>query len=132
MLTWNTGFKYINPTTCQPLLSFQILAKEQNIYYKKHGDPGGFCYTWCMWYIETKFLNKNIDSKTLITKVIKKINSLEIKLVDYIRNYSNQLINEKYNFLKKINFDYNDMYNEDFNQMQWSYIMNHIIKYFNS
>ena len=85
-----------------------------------------------MWYIETKFLNKNIDSKTLITKVIKKINSLEIKLVDYIRNYSNQLINEKYNFLKKINFDYNDMYNEDFNQMQWSYIMNHIIKYFNS
>jgi hypothetical protein len=132
ILTWNTGFKYINPKLSQPLLSFQIFSHENHISNVKYGDPGGYCLAWCFWYIETKFLNQNIDSKILINKLIKKITSLDIRLVDHIRNYANQITIEKFNFLKEINLNNNSIYNVHFNNVEFNYIMNHIIPFFNS
>jgi hypothetical protein len=131
-LTWNTGFKYINPQIYQPLVSFQLISDEYNFYNKKYGDPGGFCLAWCYWYVETFLLNENVDSKILITKLIKKINNLDINFMEYIRNYSNILTNEKIKFLKLIKFTSNKISNKYYNNIDFNYIMNHIIKYFNS
>lgn len=131
-LTWNTGFKYINPTLFSPLISFQSISQEFNFLNKKFGDPGGYCYAWCLWYLETKMINPKIDSKILISKLIKKINNLEIKFIDYIRNYANELNNEKIAFLKKINFDENKIYDMYFTDNDINYILSHTDKYFDS
>ena len=131
-LTWNTGFKYINPISSQPFISFQKISDEHNRSYEKHGVIGGFCLAWCIWYVETKMLNQNIESIILINKLIKKINNLNINFIDYIRNYANILINEKYIFFKKINYDNNKIYNKYYSYNDHDYIINNINKYINS
>uniref|UniRef100_A0A6C0H7M7 Ankyrin repeat protein n=1 Tax=viral metagenome TaxID=1070528 RepID=A0A6C0H7M7_9ZZZZ len=101
-LTWNTGFKYIRPKEYLPVAGFQTISDENNNNYIKPGDYGGFCLVWCIWYIETKLINKNIHSKIFIEKLINRLNKLNINFVEYIRNYSDKINNYRMKFLKKI------------------------------
>jgi hypothetical protein len=101
-LTWNTGFKYMSPINISPVwVGFQELADELNPDNKKRGDFGGFCLAWCLWYLESKLNNPNIDSKELIDKLINKLLNMEIKIVEYIRNYSNYINNYYIKILKQ-------------------------------
>jgi hypothetical protein len=130
-LTWNTGFKYLKPSDYLPNMGFQILSHEQYIYNKKTGDPDGFCLAWCLWYIETKIKNQNINSKELVLKVINKIKNSEIKFNEYIRNYSNKINNIRLDYLKKMKIDDKDSSNTNVSFENNKIIYNYIINSYN-
>lgn len=130
-LTWNTGFTYLKPADYLPFISFQILSHETNIYNKKTGDPGGFCLAWCLWYMETKMKNQDINSKELVLKLINKIKKSEIKFNEYIRNYSNKINNIRIDYLKKLNINEKDITNTNISVDNNNIIYNHITNTYN-
>ena len=101
-LSWNTGMTYLRPNVYLPKPGYQLLSNENNIYNQKVGDFGGFCLGWCIWYIEHRIKNNNIDSITLNKKTLEKLLRLDDSLNEFIRNYSNKLFDEKYKILKNI------------------------------
>ena len=101
-LTLDTGMKYLRPSNYLPKPGYQLLSNENNIYNQKVGDFGGFCLGWCIWYIEHRIKNSKIDSVTLNKKTLEKMLGLEDSLVEFIRNYSNKLFNEKLKIIKNI------------------------------
>ena len=110
-LTWSTGFTYKRPKDYLPFVGFQTISDETNKINTKAGDYGGFCLVWCYWYLETKLLNKNIDSKILVEKLINKLIKLDIKFSEYIRNYSNKLNQKRVNLIKHIGIDEKEISN---------------------
>ena len=101
-LTWNTGMKYLRPCNYLPKPGYQLLSNENNIYNQKVGDFGGFCLGWCIWYVEHRIKNSKIDSITLNKKTLEKMLRLDDSLMEFIRNYSNKLFNEKLKIIKNI------------------------------
>lgn len=99
-LTWNTGFKYLKPCDYLPSPGFQELANENSMENLKSGDFGGFCLGWCIWYVEHRLRNK-MDPKILTTKTLEKMLRTDYSLVEFIRNYSNKLYDEKNKLLIK-------------------------------
>ena len=127
-LTWNTGFKYITPGEYMPNNGFQNISDESNELYKKPGDNIGFCLAWCIWYIETKLKNEHINSKDLIVKLIDKINNSGLLFIEYIRNYSNNLYNKIFKYMreagiKENKFSNKNYTNEDINKLN-NYVEN--------
>ena len=104
-LTWNTGLYYIKTIDYLPSIGFQSISDENNNLNKKSGDFGGFCLAWCIWYLETKLKNIDLDSKILVNKLINKLNNLDIKYSEYIRNYSNKLNINRVNYMEAIGFN---------------------------
>ena len=99
-LTWNTGFSYIPPSKLMTVASLQQLANENNLFNTKPGDFGGFCLAWSLWFIEHKIINPSISSKILIRKTIDKIMKSEQSLIEYIRNYANNLNEYRFKFMR--------------------------------
>ena len=110
-LTWNTGLKYLRPNDFLPYAGFQTISDENNLINKKAGDFGGFCLAWCLWYLETKIKNPDIDSKILVSKLINKIIKLDITFIEFIRNYSTKINNYRIKYLKNIGIDEKDISN---------------------
>lgn len=107
----NKDIKYISPKDYINKVSFQIVSNENNEDHKKFGDPEGYCMAWSYWYIETRILNKNVDSITLINKLINKLNKQNISFIEFIRNYANNLDELKNKFLIKAGINDKDIYN---------------------
>lgn len=105
-LTWNNDFKYIRPKDYYKGSGLQSLSDDNNILFQKPGDFGGFCLAWCLWFVEMKLENKNINNIDLINKSIKKI-TREHNLVDYIRSYGNKITQKKYDYYKELNIPKN-------------------------
>jgi hypothetical protein len=101
-LTWNTGLRYIRPEEYLPFASFQMISDENNAEYQKAGDFGGFCLAWCIWYLENRLMNPDIDQISLVKKLINKLGSLDIKFIEYIRNYANKINDSRVKYLTKI------------------------------
>lgn len=125
-LTWDTGLKYIKPSNYLPVTSFQTISDELNELNQKPGDFGGYCLAWCTWYLEHRIKNKNISSKILITKLLKKISELDISFMDYIRNYANKLNEERIKIYLSAGVDYKDVSNIIFNS-RTNYMLNEFI-----
>jgi hypothetical protein len=129
-LTWNTRLQYIRPKDFLPYSGFQTISDESNIYNMKSGDFGGFCLAWCLWYLETKMINPDIDSKILVKKLISKLNNLDIKFSEYIRNYANKINLTRIKYLELIGIDSKkttDLYlNDTYNTKLINYL---ILKY---
>jgi ankyrin repeat protein len=101
-LTWSTGMKYIRPKDYLPYAGFQTISDENNPVNEKMGDFGGFCLAWCLWYVETKLKNKNIESKVLVEKAIERINKMDNKFIEYIRNYSTKINEHRIKYMEKM------------------------------
>jgi hypothetical protein len=110
-LTWSTGFKYLRPKDFLPFAGFQTISDETNLINTKAGDFGGFCLAWCLWYIETRIKNPNVEPKTLVLKIINKLNKLDYKFSEHIRNYSNKINEQRVKYIKKIGIDEKDISN---------------------
>jgi hypothetical protein len=104
-LTWSTGLKYVKSCDYLPYAGFQSISDENNYGNQKPGDFGGFCLAWSLWYVEMRMKNPNVEPKILVEKLINKINNLDIKFSEYIRNYANKLNNKRIDYFKKIGID---------------------------
>lgn len=111
-LTKNNKMKYYDTSCYFPVAGFQTLSNENNIYNQKMGDFGGFCLAWCLWYIEHRYNNNNINPKVLIRKTLDKINRMKLKPDEYIRNYANYINKFRINYLVGIGIPKNISSNE--------------------
>jgi hypothetical protein len=100
VLTHDNDFKYLKPKDFLPKPGYQLLSNENDSSKIKSGDFGGFCLGWCIWYVEHRLRNDDIKPKTLNNKTIEKLLQLDDTLVEYIRNYSNKLYDEKFKIAK--------------------------------
>jgi hypothetical protein len=130
-LTWSTGLKYLRPKDFLPFAGFQTISDETNLINTKAGDFGGFCLAWCLWYIETRIKNSEIDSKTLILKLIKKLNKMEYTFSEHIRNYSNKINNQRIKYIKKIGIDEKEISNIYLTNNNDSILADFLIKKYN-
>ena len=128
-LTWNTGLKYLRPKDFLPFAGFQTISDETNLINTKAGDFGGFCLAWCLWYVEHKMINLNIEPKQLIRKTINRFMSMNIRPMEYIRNYANYISIFRLNYLKKIGIPDNITSNEILNHKYMELIYKSIILY---
>lgn len=128
-LTWNTGFKYYSPKKFMNVNGFQNVSDETNNINIKKGDVGGFCLSWCYWYLESKILNENIEPKKLVKLLFKKINNSKYKFSEYIRNYANYLNKQKNKILIKSGINKINIY--DYIQNNEN-ILNYINNFFNN
>jgi len=115
-LTWNTGLKYLKPSEFMPVAGFQTVSDELNPYKQKSGDFGGYCLAWCIWYLEHKIINKNLQSSELVDKLLKKLSNNKYTFMEYIRNYANKLNESRINHLKKIGIDNQTITNTNFSR----------------
>lgn len=131
-LTWNTGFKYLKTGDFLPWAGFQTISDETNLVNKKAGDFGGFCLAWCLWYLETKLKNPDINSKTLVSKLIHKITKLDIKFSEYIRNYSNKINEKRIQYLEDIGIGPKTISNINLTSDSTIKLTNYLIKKFSN
>ncbi len=130
-LTWNTGLKYLRPNEYLPYAGFQTLSDENNPANKKAGDFGGFCLAWCLWYLETRIKNPQVEPKNLVAKLIQKISNSDLKFSEYIRNYSNKINGKRIEYLKKIGLDERDISNVHLTVDNNSIVTDYLIKAYN-
>tara|TARA_B100001093_G_scaffold53199_1_gene45125 strand:- start:4755 stop:6731 length:1977 start_codon:yes stop_codon:yes gene_type:complete len=129
-LTWNTGFNYLNVKNYMPVSGFQTLSDELNEFSEKPGDFGGYCFGWCLWYLEHKLLNLKFTAKELFPKLLNKILRNKNSLIEYIRNYSNSINKERLKILKKIGIKENKLTNSIFTYKEEKKILNYLYKKF--
>ena len=66
-------YKYISPDKYLPNIGFQMYEVIEENKCKKIGDPNGFCAMWCVWWIEQKLNNLDIESSLLAEELIKEL-----------------------------------------------------------
>jgi len=99
-------FTYYTPNDYMPRLMFQGVSYENNMYFKKSGDPPGFCTAWCYWFLEhyLNYYTKITNEKKLnffITKLFEKITFEYPSFLNYIRDYANFLKRNSYKIMFK-------------------------------
>jgi len=121
----NDKIIYLKPSEYLPKISFQLLDILEN-KKKKIGDPGGFCALWAIWYVDMKISYSDLNSITLVKKLIKTIKENNISVKNMIRNYASNVIKERDEILNSAKLDINDWINDDYNETQLNIIINNI------
>lgn len=114
---FKTFFKdliYLSPKIYLPKIGFQIFENIEHIKKRKLGDPGGFCATWCLWYVYYRVKYADMQSNKLVEVLIKKIKYNNFSFKDIIRNFSKMITDYRDNILNKINSDINKYINNQF------------------
>jgi hypothetical protein len=130
-LTWSTGLKYLRPKDYMPYSGFQTISDETNIKNTKPGDFGGFCLAWCLLYVETRLKNPNLEPEKLVSKLINKLNNMDIKYSEYIRNYSNKINKFRIKYLQEIDINPKNISNIVMNQKDELKITKYLIDKYN-
>lgn len=84
-------------------ISFQIFSSETTLHNMIINDPAGFCQAWCLWYVEQRILNPKLSPQLLTKLLIHRINKLEERYKDYIRNYASILDTTKNKIMQSAN-----------------------------
>jgi hypothetical protein len=118
----NLDYEYILPNSFCPKLGFQQ-KEENNILsvftpstvgnFNLDTDPGGFCGSWVLYYLNLRIANPNIESDKLLKDIYKYLNSDKHSFRTFIRNYSNFIYKERSKLLK----EYNKGSNEDYTRL---------------
>ena len=124
-----TGMSYCGPDCYFPVSGFQTLSDENNSMNQKMGDFGGYCLAWSIWYAEHKMINLKVEPKDLIRKTINRFMKMNVKPMEYIRNYANYISKFRLGYLKKIGVPENVASNENLNNMYTNVINKSIIEY---
>jgi ankyrin repeat protein len=109
--SFKLGFKYLAPYDYLPKIGFQI----KEIYELKSdyiGDPNGFCAAWCIWWIDIRIGNPDIDIKKLVSLLSKEIINEEYSYKKLIRNYSYYITELRDKLLTKAGANINDWIND--------------------
>jgi hypothetical protein len=116
--TFDANIIYYRPTNFLPPIGFQALEGVE-IHNKKLSDPNGFCWAWCVWWVQQRLQNKDASVKlsSLAEELIKIIRLEHISFKDIIRKFSFKLIAVRDSILTKYNLDIsmweNSLYSPD-------------------
>lgn len=109
-------YKYIAPDDYLPTIGFQMYETIEEHKCKKIGDPNGFCAIWCIWWVEQRINNSDVDLLILADELIKKIKFSNRSFKKIIRNYSMNIVNLRDNYLKKYEINIDDWMNGDYDE----------------
>ncbi len=123
-LEYMNDYAYFKPIEYLPTIGFQILETSEEERCKKIGDPNGFCAVWCIWWVEQKIKNPDVESKILVEELIKEIKFSNKSFKKLIRNYSMKIVLIRDEYLNKYNITIDDIINNNYN----SDIINNIEK----
>ena len=76
------------------------------------GDPNGLCAVWCIWWIDIKLSNPNIQSKILQELLFKEIINNYMSFKKLIRDYSSYITEISDKLLSKIDSNINFWIND--------------------
>jgi hypothetical protein len=124
-----TNMGYCGPDCYNPVSGFQTLSDENNYLNQKMGDFGGYCLAWSIWYAEHKMINLKVEPKDLIRKTINRFMKMNVKPMEYIRNYANFISKFRLGYLKKIGIPENLTSNENLSRMYTNIVNKSIINY---
>jgi hypothetical protein len=96
---------YYKPCDFMPRQSFQSL--QESLGDMIATDPGGFCASWAVWYVDLRLSNPDIKPYNLVRQTIADLNEKCESLTSFIRNYSS-FISDFADF-----FENNKKYNKD-------------------
>jgi hypothetical protein len=116
--------KYYPAGKIIPRNSFQVYDEvSRTMKISVLNDPIGFCLAWCIWYLQMRIINYNINPKILAQISLYKISTIpDQSFTDYIRNYSEMITQEKLNILKELSFPEKYWYYDDYLSIKTSII----------
>ena len=117
------NLKYFKPLDYLPKLGFQYLESNNN---NNIGDPGGFCASWSIWYINLRIKYNNIDRKKIVIKSINKIKELNFIFKTIIRNFSYKITSNRDIFLSNHKLTINNWKNYNFTNNKISNIIKNL------
>ncbi len=118
---FNKDVKFISPKLFMNETKFQLVSSDSDPDNKKTGDPVGYCMAWCFWYLELRLKNPNVSSEKLVenafNNILNKQESTSNQVLDYIRNYSQELDKMKNEFLKECKIPKDNYYSSNFDDI---------------
>lgn len=120
------GFQYKIPYGIMGTIGLQTLAHERNRHHYKHGDPKGYCLAWCFWFVEMR-IQHTLSSGELLNALL---STIDVSLMEYIRNYANDLQTRQLNMLIENGIDANHIHDTVFTRHACKIIRNIYNKYF--
>jgi ankyrin repeat protein len=118
---FNKDVKFISPKLFMNETKFQLVSSDSDPDNKKTGDPIGYCMAWCFWYLELRLKNPNVPSEDLVkdafNNILNKQESTSNQVLDYIRNYSQELDKMKNEFLKECKISKDKYYSSNFDEI---------------
>lgn len=125
--------KYYRPGDYLSGLRFQSISNDGDTTVKKMGDPGGYCLAWCLWYIELKLNNPDVEEEELLKlaseKILKKYKKTENPYLYFIRDYARHLNDEKDQILLKLKIPRNEIYDIEYKNSNIKKISKYINNY---
>ncbi len=109
-------YVFISPSEYLPTIGFQILETIEESKCKKIGDPNGFCAVWCIWWIEQKLINYEINSKELAVELIKQIKLSNKSFKKLIRNYSIKISQLRDEYLSRFDLNIDQWMNGEYDE----------------
>lgn len=103
--------KYLPPFTDYKI--FQELQDEENIKRLPTDPIYGFCSVWSCFWTELKFCNPDIQRNKLIALVLDNIFKNYSSLTEFIRDYSQNIVNHAQNVKKQLNIKVDKDENDD-------------------
>lgn len=82
--------KYLKPFTKHKI--FQELQEAEKIKRIPSDPKYGFCSVWACWWSDLRMMNPDIKREKLIEYTLKKFKKLNLSLTEYIRNYSQYIV----------------------------------------
>jgi hypothetical protein len=125
-------YTYYIPRDYLDSVKFQSVSRDEDETIKKLGDPIGYCLAWCIYFIELRLCNPDIDNNKLVKlgseKIIEEYKNKENPYLYFIRDYAIYLNEEKDKLLKKIGIDRDDIYDLNYKLDNINKIYKYIIK----
>lgn len=110
--------KYLRPDDYLSSAKFQTISNDTNDTSRKLGDPVGYCLAWCLWYVDLKLKNPDVDENELIQSTIDEIfnkyKNDDNPFLSYIRAYAKTLDSEKNKLLRKFNIEDKHIYSMEY------------------
>lgn len=100
-------YTYLGPKDIESEFGPQGLSQEGFQY--KIGDPGGYCMTWSLSYLDLRLSNPTVNPHKLYDKVIDIIHAKGLRIVDYIRLYTKIAYRLREDILEAVGINYDDL-----------------------
>lgn len=123
-----TDYTYIEPTKYLPTIGFQMLETLDDKRCAKIGDPNGFCAVWCVWWVEQRVSNPDMDISMLAYKLINQIKIKNKSFKNLIRNYSQKIINIRDDILNKYKLTIDDWMINNYEESDIDNISNDVLE----
>ena len=94
---------YISPLKTCLKKGFQDQQSQEQL--RRTGDPSGFCVAWTLWYANLRLRHPDTSREKLVADAMQAFETPSKIKTNFIRNYAQFIVNEKYKILKNFTKD---------------------------